>query len=199
MDCDEANQNDWPKETQKKCPVKVIQTSTMVQLSDSLSPWVYLCVYPRILYSFFPPNKNLAYFTTFHLCGNSFLEKQRARALLLTAGLVARIWGSHCHHLASISGWEPKPCFKLLQAKATWDHSHRLVWKLMLYLSEFCSHDIPFLITTSLSVWFQSESLWVALNERDPVQEWNFTQFWLLVEIYARLIPLLLGSGLRWL
>ena len=32
----------------------------------------------------------------------------------LTTGLVARIWCSHCHDPASISTWEPKPCFKPL-------------------------------------------------------------------------------------
>ena len=46
--------NDWPKETQKKCPIKVIQTVTR-WLRDSL--WVYMYVYPHVLYSFFPLNK----------------------------------------------------------------------------------------------------------------------------------------------
>ena len=33
----QANQNDWPKETRKKCPMRVIQTATRAGLSDSLS------------------------------------------------------------------------------------------------------------------------------------------------------------------
>ena len=33
----QANQNDWPKETRKKCPIYVIQTSMRVRLSDCLS------------------------------------------------------------------------------------------------------------------------------------------------------------------
>ena len=41
-------------------------------------------------------------------------------SLSLTTGLVARIWCSHRHHLASISGWKPKSCSKLLQAQVTW-------------------------------------------------------------------------------
>ena len=45
-----------------------------------------------------------------------------ARALSLTTGLVARIQRSHCCGPTSISGQEPKPCFKPLQAEATRDH-----------------------------------------------------------------------------
>ena len=37
--------------------------------------------------------------------------------------LVVRIWCSHCWDLTSISGREPKSCFKLLQAGATQDQS----------------------------------------------------------------------------
>ena len=33
-----ANQNDWPRETQKKCPIKVIQTATRAPPSDSSEP-----------------------------------------------------------------------------------------------------------------------------------------------------------------
>ena len=32
----QADLNDWPKEIQKKCLIKVIQTAKMVQLSDCL-------------------------------------------------------------------------------------------------------------------------------------------------------------------
>ena len=32
----QGNQNDWPKETQKKCPIKVVQTVRRAPLSDSL-------------------------------------------------------------------------------------------------------------------------------------------------------------------
>ena len=48
----QANQNDWPKETQKKCPIKVVQTATRAPLSDSLSPWVWQWVYTHT--HFFP-------------------------------------------------------------------------------------------------------------------------------------------------
>ena len=32
----QANQDDWPKETWKKCPIKVIQTAMRLQLGDSV-------------------------------------------------------------------------------------------------------------------------------------------------------------------
>ena len=39
---------------------------------------------------FFPPNKHFTCFIAFCRCGNSFLQSQRARALSLATGLVAR-------------------------------------------------------------------------------------------------------------
>ena len=48
------------------------------------------------------------------LVGILFLQCQRARALSLTAGLVLRIWCSHHHDLASVSGQ--------FQATVVWDH-----------------------------------------------------------------------------
>lgn len=42
-----------------------------------------------------PPNKHFTCFLTFCLCGNFFLQSQRARALSLTTYPVARIWCSH--------------------------------------------------------------------------------------------------------
>ena len=116
----QANQNDWPKKTRKKCPIYVIQTTMRAQLSLL----VHQCVYPHVLYSF-SPNKHFTCFTTFHLCGNSFLQRWRARPLSLTTGLVSRFRCSHHHDLTSISGQERKPCFKPLQAKATGDQSHQ--------------------------------------------------------------------------
>ena len=70
--------------------------------------------------SFFP-NKYFTCFTTFHLCGNSFSAKPQGQGPVTDTGLVARIWCAHCRDLTSITGWEPKPCFKPLQAEATQD------------------------------------------------------------------------------
>ena len=41
--------------------------------------------------------------------------------LSLTSDLVARIWCFHHCEWAPVSGWEPKPRSKPLQAEATWD------------------------------------------------------------------------------
>ena len=68
----------------------------------------------------FPPNKYFACFTTFCLCGNSFLQEGPG-PMSLTAGPMAGIWCFHRHDLASISGWESKTCSKPLQAEATQD------------------------------------------------------------------------------
>ena len=105
-----------PKETQKKCPITMIQTATRVQLRVSLR--VLPCVCPHVLY-FFPPNKYFTGFTAFHLCGNSFLQSWRARALSLITGLMVGIQCSYHCDPTSVSGWVPKPHFKLLQAKVT--------------------------------------------------------------------------------
>ena len=50
-----------------------------------------------------------------------FLQSHRARALSLTSDLVARIRCSHRRNPTTITGQEPKPCFKPLQAEATGD------------------------------------------------------------------------------
>ena len=76
-----------------------------VRLSLSLP----VCLSQHII---FPPNKHFTCFTTFRLCGNSFLQSRRARALSPAAGLVAGNQRSHCHRPTSVSGREPKPCFK---------------------------------------------------------------------------------------
>ena len=50
--------------------------------TQGLSLWVCPCVYPHILYSFFPPNKYFTCLSTFCLCRNSFLQSRRVRALV---------------------------------------------------------------------------------------------------------------------
>ena len=98
--------------------------------TQGLSLWICPCVYPHILYSFFPPNKYFTCLSTFCLCGNSFLQSRRVRALSLPTGPVAKIWCLHCRDPASISDWEPKPHSKPLQAEATRDQLHNS-WKIL--------------------------------------------------------------------
>lgn len=100
---DQAHLNDWPEETRKKRPIKVIKTARRCNL---VTLWACLCVHPH--YSF-PPNKHFTCFTTCLLCGNYFLQSWEARVLSLRT--------------ASVSGREPKPLFKLQQAEVTRDHS----------------------------------------------------------------------------
>ena len=51
---------------------------------EGMTPQLYVFphVYPHLLYLFFPLNKHVTSFTTFHLWGNSFLQSQRASALV---------------------------------------------------------------------------------------------------------------------
>ena len=52
---DQENENDWPKETQKKCPIKVTQTTTRVWLS-----LIHPGVHPHVL--FFPPQISSSFY-----------------------------------------------------------------------------------------------------------------------------------------
>ena len=61
----------------------------------------FQCVYLHVLYSL-PPNKLFTCFTAFHLCGNSFLQSQRARALSLITGL---LWLLFSHSVVCDSLW----------------------------------------------------------------------------------------------
>ena len=116
----QAKQDDWSKETQKKCPIKVIQTTTRARLSL----WSRPCVYPHVLYCF-PPNKYFTCFTSFRLYVEIHVYTADGPGPchwpLVPGGLVAGIQRSHCRCPTSISGWEPKSCFKPLQAEATQD------------------------------------------------------------------------------
>ena len=109
----QANQHDWPKENREKCPMDVISTVTRVQLSLGVCLDIYLHILFLLLIN--------SGFTTFCLCDNSFLQRQRASALSMTTGLVVKIRCSYRRDPTSISGCEPKPCFKALHATATWD------------------------------------------------------------------------------
>ena len=91
-----AKQDDWSKETRKKCPVSMIQTATRVQLSLSEPTRVSTHTYCTL----FPPNKHFTGFTTFRL----YVEIHFFTAdgpgpchwSLVPGGLVAGIQCSHC-------------------------------------------------------------------------------------------------------
>ena len=115
----QAKQDDWPKETQKKCPIKVIQTTLRAQLSL----WACTCIYPHVL--FFLPTKHFTCFTTFCLYVQiPFCTGDRSQSChwpLVLGGLVARIQYFHWLH---VSGQKAKPCSKPLQAEASQDQNH---------------------------------------------------------------------------
>ena len=48
----QSNKNDWPKETWKKCPIKVTQTAMRVQLRDSPSEFTCVSIPCTILFPF---------------------------------------------------------------------------------------------------------------------------------------------------
>ena len=73
-----------------------------------------VCVSIHGYFTLFPPNKHCASLL-FVFVGILFRIAKEPSLLMAT------IQHSSCHYPTSISGWEPKPCFKLLQAEATWD------------------------------------------------------------------------------
>ena len=111
----QENQNDWPKETPKKCPITVNQTIPRVWLNASLSEPVRVSVHMYCTHSFLLKNTLFHYF----LCGNSFLQNWEARAL------VTDPWASGWDSVVSLPRphlnlWPGTEAF-LQAAAATWD------------------------------------------------------------------------------
>ena len=117
----QASQNDWPKETQRKYHIKITQTVTRARLRDSPSVHMYCTL--------FPPRKHFTCFTTFCLCGNSFLQTRRARALVThhwQAPCVFTLSPSLQHLLHSTSHWciaAPPPSWMLPTRAARKQHT----------------------------------------------------------------------------
>ena len=118
----QGNSNDWPKETWKKCLIKVIQAATRVQLSNSLSLRAPVCLSTQTVLFYFSIN-TLPVSLLSIFGGILFCKAEGPGPLSLTTDLVTRIWCFHRRNPASVAGWEPQP----LQAKATQDHIPRLV------------------------------------------------------------------------
>ena len=79
-----------------------------VWLSDSLFLSLSLPMWPIYTYCTFFLLIN-TYFTTFRLCGNSFLQSQGSRTLVIGHGLVARIWCFHHRDPAQSLAGNPSP------------------------------------------------------------------------------------------
>ena len=103
----QSNQNDWPRETWKKYPIKV-NPNCHEGVTQRLSPWVHQCVYPHVLYSF-PLSKYFTCFTTYGLWGILFC-KVRGPVSLTTGALTAttqpRLWRGTQALLQIIAGWD---------------------------------------------------------------------------------------------
>ena len=103
----QGNQNDWPKETQKTCPIKVIQTATRAQRETLSEPAPASVHVHRALH-------------LLHCLPSSwgpFSAKLRAR------GPVTDHWSDATRPL---SGWGPKPHHKPSQARANRHHERAL-------------------------------------------------------------------------
>ena len=89
----QENQNDWPKEIRKKCPIKAVQTTRRMPLWDLLSlpesTHVYPCVVPFSLLINTLFASLLSLFAGILSC-----KAEGPGPLSLTTGLVARIWGA---------------------------------------------------------------------------------------------------------
>ena len=118
----QANQNDWSRETRKKYPIKVIRIATRMRPRNSPSGSAHVHIWPHTLYSFFLLRNTLLASVLSVLVKILICKAEGPGPLSLTTGLVARIWCFYRRDLASISGWEPKPRSTPFQAETTRDH-----------------------------------------------------------------------------
>ena len=117
----QANQKDWPKETWKKYPIQVIQTTTRVWLGNSESACVSIhrsCPLFLLINTLF--GLLLSFFVWI-----LFSKAEGTGPLSLTTCLVVKIRCSLRLNPASISVLEPKLHSNLLQAEVTRDHIHK--------------------------------------------------------------------------
>ena len=89
----QANQNDRPKETQKKRSIKEIQTTTRAQLRESPSESAHVPIHTCCTL-FLSINTLLASLLSVFV-DILFCKTEGPGPLSLTTGLVARIWCSH--------------------------------------------------------------------------------------------------------
>ena len=116
-DCKPGKSKWLTKETWNKCPIEVLQTSTRAWPRDSGSLPKSTHVSTHTYGAFFPLDEYSTWFTTFCLCGNSFLQRQKPGPLLLTTGLVARIWCSHRRDAAQSLAGNPSPAQRFLRPR----------------------------------------------------------------------------------
>ena len=92
----QAEQDDRSKKTWKKCPIKMMRTSTRSNSGSS-------CVSIHTYCTLFPPNKHSICFTTFRLYVETLFHMQLMGYLATgPGGLVIRVPCSRCCSLTSI-------------------------------------------------------------------------------------------------
>ena len=100
----QANHNDWPKETWKKYPIKIIQTTIRMLLSNSLPESDCMSIHTYCILFFLLINTLLASLISI-LVEILFCKAKGPGPLSLTTGLVARIWCFYCYDSAqSLAG-----------------------------------------------------------------------------------------------
>lgn len=144
-----VNQNDWP--ANEEIPLK----SNSNAMRATLSLYLYLCVYPRYCTLFFLLIKTLLICNSAFLCIFVGILSQKAK----DKSIGHTPWSSEVMDLGLSL---PPPGLNLwlnqaLPAAAGQGHLRpcrhwSVCWKLMLYLSEFCYHDI--LLITTYQFWF---------------------------------------------
>ena len=98
----QAKQDDWPKKTLKKCPIKVIQTTTRARLSLWAHP---VCRFTGALF----PLINTLLVSLLSISLWKFISTQLATSC---HGLATRIQCSHSHSLTLNSGWGTEILFQ---------------------------------------------------------------------------------------
>ena len=100
----QAYQNDWPKETWKKYPIKIIQTAIRMLLSNSLLEPACVSIHTYCILFFLLINTLLASLISIFV-EILFCKAKGPGPLSLTTGLVPRICYFHCYDSAqSLAG-----------------------------------------------------------------------------------------------
>ena len=140
---DQENRNDWPRETQKKYPLRVIQITTRVRLSLSLP----VCL--STLRLFFLLINTLLVSLLF-VSMWKFISTQLTSQGLVPGGLVAKTQHSLCSGLTSTSGLELKSCIKPPtgwgQLRSALGKQRSFVWSpeaACMHLKPLREHDTP--------------------------------------------------------
>lgn len=113
----QAEQDYEAKETRKKYPMKVTQTTTRAQLSEP----THVCLSTRTLFLLI----NTLLISLLSISLWQFISTKPKGQGLVTGHWPWRSSGQDCCYLPSISGPKRKSCFKPLQVKATRDQTQR--------------------------------------------------------------------------